>query len=180
MGKFNIGEKIKGIRIGFHHYKLFGKIIGISDDKDDPYLVDWDDGDCKGIHYNETEIAKIGGDPMSLRTRIEALDNGWDKEADDILKEMEFIPNTDRQFYRFDIGLSAMTVKHSNTKCGWDGFTTTMTFSYENQCSKMTAFKDAFLWLLYKSGLEAHKKGDNITIESEGKTYKVKILEEVE
>ena len=115
---------------------------------------------------------------MSLRTRIEALENGWDKEADDILQEMSiqydhirintvvFSCSTD--YIEVDASIKGKSMDNPG-KLRWN---------HTDQCSKMEAFKDALLWLLDKSGLERHKKGDKITIESEGKTYKVKILEE--
>ncbi len=112
---------------------------------------------------------KVGD--MTLRQRIKALNNGWDKDADEILQEMTGkenryyinVPTHDNSY--IDIRVDGAEANHIKEK-----------FYYADQRSKMTAFKDALLWLLDKSGLEGYKKGDIIYIEADGKTYKVKIL----
>lgn len=116
------------------------------------------------------------GETMSLRKRIEALNNGWDKEADDILGEIQ--SKVDNCEYVRVSAYYQKEKKELHNKITVNLGSTQESFNYTSQCSKMTAFKDALLWLLDKSGLEGRKKGDTIKIESEGKTYKVKIIEE--
>ena len=119
---------------------------------------------------------------MSLRSRIEALDNRWDKEADDILQEI--LDSLSFNGKWIDLRIERCGGGNNNSD-GWVKVETCKdgesdTFHFTDQCSKMQAFKDALLWLLEKSGLESHKPGDKIKIkiESEGKTYQVKILKE--
>lgn len=122
---------------------------------------------CKG----ELKTKFKEGDPMSLRDRIEALDNGWNKEADDILEDIGLEYSID-SITKYNTGFNKV---YNYARDGeWSP-----EFYFTDQCSKLEAFKKVLLWLLDKSGLESHKKGDKITIESKGKTYKVKILEEV-
>lgn len=138
---------------------------------------------CKFIDRNDecTDMYKHlkKEKPMSLRSRIEALKNGWDKEADDILQEMGFTNKKEKHYYKIEVGTGAICIKYGKLGCGWDFMGKGETFEYNSQCEKLQAFKDALLWLLDKSGLEEHKKGDTIKIEEDGKIYKVEILEEL-
>jgi len=152
------------------------------------YGIVWDIKDRSRGFTGWYKLKKLG-DKMSLRTRIEALDNGWDKEADDILQEIIEDINPHCAFeigvvYVGDslkTGYFRITCKDFPERVGqyMDSLPWAKEIRFDDQCSKMKAFKEALLWLLDKSGLEGHKKGDTIKIESEGKTYKVKILEEV-
>jgi len=132
-----------------------------------------------GISFNSHELKKWKGDPMSLKSRIEALENGWDKDGDEILEELLY----ERQYY-FSVLQCQDESGHigifNRSSANWKFYTDEVKkFAFNSQCEKMQAFKDALLWLLDKSGLEGHKKGDKIKIEVDGKTYQAKILEEL-
>ncbi len=84
------------------------------------------------------------GEAMSLRQRIKTLSNGWDKDCDDLLQEI--------------LGNETCAIRINNKQKDirieyYKSFDKVV-FPYTSQCSKMTAFKDALLWLLDKSGLE--------------------------
>ena len=85
-----------------------------------------------------------------LAGRIEALDNGWTKEADDILKEIR--------------GGYKLRLLDDMTEAGWiqvfdnnESIITTNRyreeFHYGTQCEKMSAFKKALMWLLNHSDI---------------------------
>jgi hypothetical protein len=85
--------------------------------------------------------------PKTLKQRINALKNGWDKEADDILSEIGssyVLAITKEQIYIYDCWKNRYkdSVKFSSV------------YTFHSQCSKNRAFKNALLWLLDKSGLE--------------------------
>lgn len=103
------------------------------------------------------KFKKIGA-AMSLRTRIEALENGWDKEADDLLQEIIEAGYGNGSFIEFGIKIvvykNITNTIYVRTKTN----NSEKTFSFDSQCEKNQAFKDALLWLLDKSGLEKAEK----------------------
>jgi len=121
-------------------------------------------------------FTKIGESKMSkyqeLKSRIEALDNGWDKEADDMLEEIGT---------RFPGGLNPY-FKIGTTRGRGKIFITDMSnkehteFCYTNQCEKNQVFKNALLWLLDHSDIKKDLVGTEQKVEIEGKVYKAKIL----
>jgi len=141
------------------------------------HSVDWDEYGMWNVR--QTNLQKVGVD-MNLRKRIEALDDGWNKEADDILQE---IVGKTEDNYMFLIcgntgkGTSSLKVFKNWTE--YDRNNSVFEKYFKDQCSKNTAFTDALLWLLDKSGLDGHKEGDKIQISSEGKMYEVKILKKL-
>ena len=119
--------------------------------------------------YDEKDLQLIKEEPMSLRSRIEALNNGWDKKADDILQEiygergfwMEFI-------IRMDSGEGFIHCKWASEEAE---------FSYTSQCKKNQAFKDALLWLLDESGLEKQpKKDDFVKVEVDKEMWEATLV----
>jgi len=177
--QFQIGDRVEVVK-SLKDYSNY-HVGDTATYKSGSYL-DPDEVKGNGMMYKEFyKLKKIGGDPMSLRTRIEALENGWDKEADDILQE---IIGRDNGIVNITICGWSEDVSHG-IKINTDAWKKTITkdkektFSFTDQCSKMTAFKDALLWLLDKSGLEGHKKGDVLKVEIDGRTYKAKVLEEL-
>ena len=108
----------------------------------------------------------------NLKQRIEALDDGWNKEADDLLEEIMDksdrvrwieLPTTSEGDYIF--------INDSDDKHLWTSK------KINSQCQKMEAFKDALLWLLNHSNIKKDLAGQEIDAEIEGKIYKVKVIE---
>jgi hypothetical protein len=98
-----------------------------------------------------------------LKTRIEGLKNGWDKEADDILQEIQGIDNC------------YISIKCNNRKLGeaLDFFIEIQDnrrkgispeWRFTDQCEKLQALKSAFLWLLDDSGIEKDEKQEELTV----------------
>ena len=104
---------------------------------------------------------------MSLRSRIEALNNGWDKEADKIIKELsrkikfQFLFQPTEKSEEFMIEALFWTKRFDDVG-SWSDWQTQPKFKKYSttQCQKMRDFKDALLWLLDKSGLEDIKVGN--------------------
>jgi len=112
----------------------------------------------------------------SLRQRIEALDNGWDKKADDILDEICGEKPIDIKIERDaggKTGFGAITMYRRT----WGGYE--RTFSFHSQCEKMRAFKDVLLHLLDESGLESAKEGDKAEVEVEGQKWEAKLIKKL-
>jgi hypothetical protein len=155
--------------------KECGMIIKI-DNVDDicPYLVKFDNGGkyWKVEDYLEKEV------PMSkyseLKQRIEAV-QAWDKEADDILQELD-------KEGKYDIDIptqsnsSIWIHSHNEFSLQTNGISE---YTYTTQCEKLQAFKKALLWLLDHSEIKKDIVGQEVKADIEGKTYKVKILKEV-
>jgi len=82
-----------------------------------------------------------------LKGRIEALDDGWNKEADDVLQEIqgEYYLLIGASNY---IGISRTVLESSRVA----------DFYYNSQCGKMTAFKQALIWLLDHSSIKKDEK----------------------
>lgn len=186
MSKFKVGDMVKILEdnlSGFYKKGHIGKItlIGINEvgaGIDDCVWLDKNELGGAWTSFDEIKLIKKG-EPMSLRNRIEALDDGWNKEADDILQE---IISGFGETKTFHIEIWVNSNSNSGGMCLKDCYGKVLfpLKKHDSQCERNDRFKEILLWLLDKSGLERHKKGDTIKIESEGKTYKVKIIEEVE
>jgi len=175
--KFCVGDKVKCIcadaSSGYFDYEEAGEltkgktytVLGVSTSMISVL------GD-NGIRQNpvKSRFIKIGGSMQSitkyeeLKSRIEALSNGWDKAADDVLVEIGRASD-----YRISIptwnNLHGDGIKISGD---WDR-TVCANFVYSGQCEKHSAFKKALLWLLDHSDI---KKDD-----SDLKADKIKELE---
>jgi len=102
-----------------------------------------------------------------LRARIDKV-TCWDEEADNIMQEITHY----RHPYWLSIcchnGIgSAILVKDIHCK---DGFENKASFTYENQCQKLSAFKQALVYLLDHSDIKKKIIDDNK--KSETKIYK--------
>ncbi len=117
--------------------------------------------DSKGGVWEQelTLICKIG-ETMTTRNRINNLNNGWDKDADDVLQEIgkgyaisaTCVPLNPSY-------ISIRKTQSPSVKVGnYISYKLLARFPYTSQCSKITAFKDALLWLLEKSELEKEDK----------------------
>ena len=120
--------------------------------------------------FEGIELIKIG-EPMNkyedLKQRIAELDDGWNKEADDVLQE---IYNNDKEKENIWIEIcidknDIVRIKDSNDKV-------IKKFPYDSQCSKMTAFKQALMWLLDHSDI---KKEDKSELKAEIKELRNKL-----
>ena len=135
------------------------RFVGLDNDKETGWLVN---------HFEL--INNIKEDNM--KDRIEAL-TGWDKEADDILQELD----KKNPWYAIvmDCRSSGSVYVIDNSSENVSGY-----FSYLNQCDKLRQFKNALVWMADKAGLlEPKLEGKEIKAEIEGKTYKVKVIKEL-
>ncbi len=98
-----------------------------------------------------------------LKERIEGLENGWDKKADDLLQVILKTGNN-RCTY-------AITIHCENEMSGTkivkvvdflNGNQIHAEFAYATQCQKMDAFKAAFLWFLNNSDIKKDDKTEKI------------------
>jgi hypothetical protein len=124
--------------------------------------------------------------PMSkydgLKNKIEGLNNGWTKEADDVLDELgesvkSFWEKNHVEEYAPIIltipltKIGGMSVENAENKEFFH-------IDYNSQCEKNQAFKKALLWLLDHSDIKKDIVGTEQKVEIEGKVYKAKIIEE--
>ena len=94
-----------------------------------------------------------------LKQRIEGLKNGWDKEADDILKEInDGYPTTPIHISSYIGAAGNMEVR------GTDRGDILQTTHFGNQCNKLTTFKSTLLWLLDHSSIKKDERQEKISI----------------
>ena len=102
---------------------------------------------------------------QELKERIEALDNGWDKEADDILQTLyrEGVGRASN-YWTMQISIrngvnsgDCQEIKIINHKRD-----VVAEFQYSSQCEKNDALKSAFLWLLDHSDIKKNPKQEKI------------------
>jgi len=103
----------------------------------------------------------------TMKFRIENLQNGWDKDADDILAEIR--PYMDKDYLLFIPFCSHGHIYIHDTQDKKDVQAESWaSFYYDTQCEKMSAFKRALLWLLDHSSIKKDEKQEKIK-ELEGK-----------
>ena len=100
-----------------------------------------------------------------LKRDIEGLENGWDKDADDVLQELNV--NSTR-FYSIDIEIrndhaivGYLDIKHNHENV--------QRFEFHNQCEKMDAFQKALLYLLDHSDIKKTTEREDKILELESK-----------
>lgn len=157
--KFKVGDRFKCFKAsnsGFYLNRIY-EISRISQLDNYPYVFD-DTGGVFSHDYINKYLTKIG-EPMSkyegLKNKIEGLSNGWDKEADDVLQEINSgyylcIKTTTKNCV-----MSCIQIEDSDHKIKEE-------FGANSQCEKMTAFKKALLWLLDHSNIKKDEKQDKI------------------
>ena len=164
MSKFRVGDRIRS-RCG----KGDGTVKGHSP-VDGQAIVDRDDGMLDWWTI-ENIWDKIGEGAMNkyqdLKRRIKAV-QGWDKEADDILGEMNVPYQIEVNSRNDDRRIVAWYMPEGN----W----LNKSLEYTSQCSKLTAFKSALLWLLDHSDIKKDIVGEEREAEYDGGRYKIKIL----
>ena len=177
--KYRVGDRVKCIYEDYpdRPYKKgwTGKFTEFGEG--DFAWVEWDNGTANCIHLDR--LTNIGGKMNKyeeLKNRIEALDNGWDKDADDILKDLDIqyriIISQDRGGGSGDVVVKqyfTLSEGYQNPdKC----------FDFRGQCAKNKAFKDAFLWLLDHSDIKKEEEKPETMIEIKGKKYSASTIQE--
>jgi hypothetical protein len=79
-----------------------------------------------------------------LKSRIEALDDGWNKEADDILQEIQ-------KHYPHRVDITICQDIWNTNECPTGQVEVNrqpLYFFYHSQCEKLTVFKQTLMWLL--------------------------------
>lgn len=187
--KFKIGDTVRVIKSGrsISSQKLMGKTGKVTRTNNEYSKLDIEDtveGYTGGVWNDEIERIEM----KTLRERIEALNNGWDNEANGILHELweETAHKIDGR-YHYCLTISPVTngicaIYITGGNIGSDGNWGKIIKEFRHKdtaCSKNRAFKQALLWLLEQSGLDTPQVGQEVKAEIEGKVYKVKILEKV-
>lgn len=163
MSKFQVGDRIKALNNTSRFYARgdLGTItsVGKSDcvvQFDVPYYKK--DGKWFIDHGNFT---KIGDSKMNkydeLKGRIEALDDGWNKDADNLYNEIRNgewseITVRDRK-HDGEIKVRRYTKFSKEYK---------KEFKFDSQCSKNRAFKKVLLWFLDNSAIKKDEKAEKI------------------
>ena len=98
-----------------------------------------------------------------IYSKIDALNDGWNKEADDVLREMskgKYGPALQISFVHAggDAGIGDVRIYDKSE----DIFKPDEFFRYNSQCEKMSAFKKALHCLLDHSDIKKDEKGDKI------------------
>jgi hypothetical protein len=114
-------------------------------------------------HFKQIILIKRG-DTMSkyseIKSRIEALNDGWNKEADDILQEIVKDRGMSIKVNNFHNDASGAKIEvYYNWNSGNGNFSE---FKYNSQCDKNKAFKQALLWLLDHSEIKKTDNSDKI------------------
>jgi len=154
MSKFKVGDIVEYMDDGERCVVSKVDSDGCTAVKTKNYGICWEsEGSLKLIERSK---------PMSkydeLKGRINKLDNGWDKEADDIIEIMmihkpvmikiERHTGIDVGYIIIDKGQSAASFNLEKD----------VKFEYHSQRSKNSAFKKALLWLLDHSSIKNKKQ----------------------
>lgn len=191
--KFKVGDRVRNQYCGYE-----GKIVYLGDEVNEPdwiYILrddrkrgcgrngEWAMEKRYGVLLKEVSMSKYD----ELKQRIEGLNNGWTREADDILNEIWFELNCGWQYITFSHNSSGKQGDgksiYSGTIYIHDGAGKyiykdyTAKFEFHTQCEKNQAFKKALLWLLDHSDIKKDLVGTEQKVEIEGKVYKAKIVE---
>lgn len=176
---FKVGDKVKNISdkdtditIG-HFYTL------IKDEVNEEIFFKDDDNDKR--HRPKKHYKKLENTMTKYDELVDRIDNvtGWDKEADDITTEL--YKSTKHLGYLqisipLDYNRTAFHIIKWDSQGSWKEIAT---FAFEGQGEKLSAFKQALMWLLEHSSIkEKTLVGKEVKAEIEGKVYKVKIVEE--
>lgn len=167
---FKVGDRVKvldgEIEGGGHCDLKIGEIYKI--DGKDYYLKDDKNYEHCSCPLKSCQIKLVTEDTM--KERIERLDNGWDKAAQDILDEIG--KDFSIQIYETHIS-SYVNYNTEEFGSGKEG----ECFYYRNRCEKMRAFKDTLLWLAEKAGkLKPDLSGQTGEVEVDGQRYEAKFI----
>ena len=155
MSDFQVGELAKRTSSGEGY--TVGKTYRV---KEGPVVVD-NDGQKRPFYRCDYE--KLGGTMSRYQEytdRINALENGWDKDADDLLGEIRGESGNDECVLAIDNNTIYVYSKWQFTLEKNTNFKTY--FRYTSQCEKMSAFREALLWLLGHSNIKKNEKQEKI------------------
>ena len=176
--KFKIDDRVK-IVSGSSNYDYIGLTGRITHaDRSYEWRILLDNG--RVWYATSKELEKIGGSMSKyedLKQRIEALDNGWDKKAADVILKMG-----ERIICRYILYIPLDDSDNSELAIFNRGFCETrpmVSFNYSSQREKMEAFKKALLWLLDQSDIKKDIVGTKQQVKIEGKVYEAEIVKEV-
>jgi len=172
--EFTIGDTVKCIK-GICEGDT-GIVTKIDNEK---IYCAWGDGTLD-VWIAKTQLINIG-EAMSLKQRIEALDNGWDKPADDLIEEiMATKPLCLNIQKTAGADMGRIIIDSGKSTCAFD-FGDDRSFSFTDQCSKHRAFKDALLAVVDALGLgKDPKTGDKAEVEIEGVKWEAKLVRRCE
>jgi hypothetical protein len=167
MNKFQVGDKVKVISDSCpQRIWAIGGIYII--DKPDYYsngehCIRMESGECfrpQDLKLIRASMSKY----QKLKEQIEALSDGWNKEADDIL--VEILDNFSNNHQWLDITIERCG-NANNNRNGWIAINgcsgdKSPYFRFDSQCEKMQAFKYALLWLLDNSSIKRYDKQEKI------------------
>lgn len=175
--EFKVGDRVRVVKVKEGTARLGDTGIVI----DNCNWINDRDNDHYGIEKMLYDLIKIG-EPISkysdLKERIEALDNGWTKEADDIIQELtnfscitsyiNIWQNQGCLSGGIELKLSKM-----GSKCG-------NLFTFETQCEKHKVFQKALLWWLDHSDIKKQDHSQEIAKLKEDMQNIQKRIEELE
>ena len=187
--KFEIGDKVKvkgvksNVSFKFNNRNAIITKIGSNGDW---YNIDLEYPDDSGIWGCELELIERGSimsEHEKLKQRIthwyesaQGKGGGWDKELDDILEEMNLTHG-----YSLSIGVKKgeyrITILNDDTLQKIEVFNK---FYYKDQCHKLTALRDAVLWLLDNSDISKNLVGKTAEVEVDGQKYEAKLLKVID
>ncbi len=163
MKEFKVGNNVKCIDTDGHENLTRNKIYPVvsfwsSTVYSEPQIRIEDNSKIIGGYYN-CMFKKVGGSMSNcedLKDRIKVLVNGWDKDADDIIQEIE--ENT----HYNDCGSINIMTRNDGASNGVQILSASnkvlQNFSFNDQCEKMSAFKKALFWLLDHSDIKKENK----------------------
>ena len=146
------------------------------------------DTSANSVSFKYLKLIKKGNSKMnnSIKQRIEALNNGWDKEADDLLNEIYKEANLRLWVDSFGISGNICVVTHGNTldriADGEDLENTKRKWhkSFYSQCNKNDVFKEALTFMAEEAGLleanEGANEGDKAEVEIKGTKWEAKLV----
>ena len=186
---FKIGDKVKVIKKGISYgsekyFDKSGTILEIKSISYKPYCALNINGikTTHEIYLDEIKllekldtISKYG----SLVHRILSLNDGWNKEADDILNEIIGETGNGRSI----ISIPCLSRADSGIcveKGNWNLINKDSPyFPYKTQCEKNSAFQKALLWILDHANIKEDMVGTTKKIKIEDKVYEAKIVREI-
>ena len=187
--EFRVGDKVRCIekgRDGLEEGNIY-TIIGI-DVHGDVSL-----GELVTNPWRERRFIKAGGHMTKhqiIKGKIESWyqkaqgkGGGWDKELGDIMQEISapynlliptFVIYNNYKGYIYIIGYGKSSIYSRGSR------TSEHEFHFSSQCGKLTALRDAVLWLLDNSDIPKSLVGKTAEVEVDGQKYEAKLLKVID
>jgi len=192
--KFKVGDRIKQIKDGYGTSREdmgkeaivqeIGLFYFISYKKDGiriKRIGKWE--------YNQNTVGEEGFELINIgiyentKRRILALDNGWNKEADDVVNLLYEHTNLRIWVDNYGIYGNITIVTHGSKlfDIAIDkevGYKTQYKahFTFNGQCDKMEKFRECLLWLLDNSSLKDEKEEKRVKLQEEIAKLQEKIV----